>query len=140
MTTANGLITFETKGAITLGTITGTNVLDGMHTDAFGRDAIEFVNGNPGINLLLDFRNITYLSSAALTELLRIREVLHKNGGTLRLCCLSCDILKVFKITNLEKLFHIHGEEDTAEALARYQRALEIAVKERSWAAQDAGG
>lgn len=140
MTTANGLITFETKGTITVGTITGTNVLDGLHTDTFGREAIEYVTGKAGLNLLLDFRNITYLSSAALTELLRIREVLEKEGGTFRLCCLSCDIQRVFRITNLEKLFHIHGEEDTAEALSRYQRALEIAVKERAWVAQDAGG
>lgn len=140
MTAANGLITFETKGAITVGTITGTNVLDGLHTDTFGREVIEYVSSKPGLNLLLDFRNITYLSSAALTELLRIREVLHKGKGTFRLCCLSCDIQRVFRITNLEKLFHIHGEEDTAEAIARYQRALEIAVKERAWAAQDAGG
>lgn len=140
MTTSNGLITFDTKGAITVGTITGTTVLDGMHTDTFGREAVDYVSDKPGLNLLLDFRNVTYLSSAALTELLRIREALLKIGGTLRLCCLSCDILRVFKITNLENLFHIHGEEDTAEALARYQRALEVAVKERSWAAQDAGG
>jgi anti-sigma B factor antagonist len=139
MTTANGLITFESRGAITVGTITGTNVLDGLHTDDFGKEACAFVAGKPGLHLLLDFRNITYLSSAALTELLRIREALMKQGGTLRVCCLSCEILKVFQITNLEKLFHIHGEEDTAEAFTRYQRALEVAASERTWAARDAG-
>lgn len=139
MTEANGLITFERKGQITLGTITGTATLDGMHVDEFGREGCAYVEGKPGLNLLLDFRNITYLSSAALTELLRIREALKRENGSLRLCCLSCEIQRVFRITNLEKLFHIHGEEDTAEALERYQRALSVAASEGAWAAQDAG-
>ncbi len=139
MTEANALISFESKGQVTLGTITGTNVLDGLHVDDFGKEACAYVEGKPGLNLLLDFRNINYLSSAALTELLRIRETLKRESGTLRLCCLSCEIQRVFRITNLEKLFHIHGEEDTAEALARYQRALNVAASEGAWAAQDAG-
>jgi anti-sigma B factor antagonist len=139
MTTDNTIITFETRGPITLGTITGTKTLDGMHVEDFGREACDFVMGKPGLNLMLDFRNVTYLSSAALTELLRIREVLKREGGHLRLCCLSCEIQRVFRITNLEKLFHIHGDEDAAEALARYQRSLNVAAGETAWAAQDAG-
>ena len=139
MNAAKGLISFENKGHVTLGTITGTNTLDGLHVDDFGREACAYVDGKPGLNLLLDFRNVTYLSSAALTELLRVREALKREGGSLRLCCLSCEIQRVFKITNLEKLFHIHGEEDTAEALSRYERALSVAASEGAWAAQDAG-
>ena len=139
MDTATGLISFESKGHVTLGTIVGTQVLDGMHTDDFGREACGYVKGKRGLQLLLDFRNITYLSSAALTELLRIREALRQEGGKLRLCCLSCEIQRVFRITNLEKLFHIHGDEDTAEALARFQRALKVAASEGAWIAQDAG-
>jgi len=69
MTTDNTIITFETRGPITLGTITGTKTLDGLHVEEFGRDACDFVMGKPGLNLMLDFRNVTYLSSAALTEL-----------------------------------------------------------------------
>jgi len=139
MNAISKLITFEIKGSITLGTVTGTNTLDGLHVDDFGREACAFVENKPGLNLLLDFRNVTYLSSAALTELLRIREALKRENGHMRLCCLSCEILRVFHITNLEKLFHIHGEEDTTEALARYQRALSVAASEGAWAAQDAG-
>jgi anti-sigma B factor antagonist len=139
MDAATGLISFERKGDVTLGTIVGTKVLDGTHTDDFGREGCAYVKGKPGLNLLLDFRNITYLSSAALTELLRIREALHREGGTIRLCCLSCEIQRVFRITNLEKLFHIHGDEDTAEAVARFQRALDVAAREGAWVAQDAG-
>ena len=139
MNTANAIISFELQGPITLGTITGTNTLDGLHVDEFGREACAYVTGKPGLNLLLDFRNVTYLSSAALTELLRIRETLKREGGSFRLCCLSCEIQRVFRITNLEKLFHIHGDEDTAEAVARYQRALDVAASEGAWAAQDAG-
>ncbi len=139
MTEAKGLITFERMGQVSLGTITGTHTLDGLHVEEFGREGCAYVEGKPGLNLLLDFRNITYLSSAALTELLRIREALKHEAGSLRLCCLSCEIQRVFRITNLEKLFHIHGDEDTAEALARYQRALSVAASESIWAAQDAG-
>ncbi len=139
MDAATGIISFESKGDITLGTVVGTDSLDGAHTDAFGHEAVAYVKGKRGLNLLLDFRNVTYLSSAALTELLRIREALKGEGGKLRLCCLSCEIQRVFRITNLEKLFHIHGDEDTAEAVARFQRALKVAASEGAWIAQDAG-
>jgi len=139
-TNQNPLLTFEEQGAITLGTVTGTNMLDGVSVPAFGNEAIAYIEGKAGLHLLLDFKQVEYMSSAALTELLRINEELRKTKGSVRLCNLSNEIRKVFQITNLEKLFVIHENDSTAAATKRFERSLAVASEEDTWSNPDTSG
>ena len=77
------------------------------------------------------------MSSAALTELLRVNEALRNAGGSVRLCGLSTNIRKVFQITNLEKLFVIHEGDNVGMALKRFERSLAVAAEEDSWSGPD---
>ena len=133
-------VRFEAKDKITLGTVDGTNVLDGMNVADFGNSVLEFAKDKSALQLLLSFENITYMSSAALTELLRINEALKASSGSVRLCNLTNDIRKVFQITNLDRMFAIHDEEDVETASKRFQRSLSVAAEEDAWAGQDSGG
>jgi len=134
-----GLVRFQSSNQVTVGTIEGATVLDGMNVTDFGDDVIEYIKDKPGLHLLLNFNNITYMSSAGLTELLRIHHTLGESKGSIRLCNLSCDIYKVFKITNLDQLFNAQGSEDVESAMRRYERSLAVAADEDAWASQDAG-
>ena len=125
------LVTFETIGSITVGRIGAASVLDAVNVTQFGNEVLEFVKNRPGINLMLDFVHVDYLSSAVLTELLRINQVIQKGRGNLRLCGLKPDVHKVFEITNLDKVFTIYGE--SAQALKRFERSLEVAEQEDMW-------
>lgn len=140
MSDPSTLVRFEPINHITVGTIEGTNVLDGMNVADFGNHVLEFAKGKSELQLLLNFENITYMSSAALTELLRINEALSATKGSVRLCNLSCDIRKVFQITNLDRMFAIHDDEDLQTASKRFERSLSVAAKEDAWAGQDTGG
>ena len=133
------LVRFQASDQVTVGTIDGTKVLDSMNVTDFGDHVLEYVKDKPGLHLLLDFENITYMSSAGLTELLRINHALTASKGTIRLCNLSCDIRKVFQITNLDRLFAIHEDENVESALRRYERSLTVAADEDAWAGQDTG-
>lgn len=136
---ANGaaLIKFESTGSVTVGTLEGTDILDQANVTDFGLLVLDFIKNKTDLNLLLDFSAITYMSSAALTELLRINQALRSANGTVRLCSLTTDIGKVFKITNLDALFGIHDGEDKKTATERFERALTVAAEEDAWATTD---
>jgi|SRR5690606_1684167 len=125
------LVAFEERGPITEGTITSSSVLDTLNVSQFGNAVLAHIQGKPRINLLLNFERVDYLSSAVLTELLRINEAVQEARGRLRLCALNKDIRKVFEITNLDKLFVIYGAPE--EAHERFVRALQIEADEESW-------
>jgi len=125
------LLDFREEGRITVGTIHSASVLDALNVTEFGQEAVQYVESNPGLHLLLNFENVGYLSSAVLTELLRIKEAAEKTGGTLRLCAVNTDIRKVFEITNLDKVFVIYGSLD--DALHRYERSIDVEAQEQAW-------
>ncbi len=139
MGTTDALVQFQPSNLVMVGTISGTTVLDGLNVADFGNYVLEYVKDKPGLHLLLNFEHITYMSSAGLTELLRINEALRASSGSIRLCNLSCDIRKVFKITNLDQMFAIHEDENLESAVQRYERSLTVAADEDAWASQDTG-
>ena len=130
------LLDFKQHGKIVMGTVHSASVLDALNVTEFGQETVDFVGKRRGIQLLLNFEHVGYLSSAVLTELLRIKEASEKNNGGLRLCAVSEDIRKVFEITNLDKVFVIYG--DAQDALHKYERALEVEQQEQAWMGDDA--
>ena len=126
------LIEFQVRGRITLGTVRSSSVLSARNVARFGEEVIAYVNAHPKLNLLLNFENVDYLSSAVLTELLRIKGAVEHVTGNLRLCAVSPLIHKAFEITNLDKVFVIHA--DSAEQdVRRFERALNVAAQEATW-------
>ncbi len=68
--------------------------------------------------IVLDFGTIQQVSSAALGKLLKLAASAESVRGKLRLCNLHPDLLKVFRITRLDCLFHLHETQE--EALAAF--------------------
>ena len=125
------LVSFVDRGRLVEGTILSSSVLDALNVSRFGNEVLAHIRNRPGINLLLNFERVNYLSSAVLTELLRINEAVQEVAGRLRLCALNQDIRKVFEITNLDKIFVIYGSPEEAEE--RFERSLEVEAQEASW-------
>jgi anti-sigma B factor antagonist len=125
------MVEFEERGRITVAHIRSADVLDELNVGQFGAELLGFAKANPNANLLLDFAEVKYLSSAVLTELLRVKRALASGEGNLRLAGLKPEIRKVFEITNLDKIMTIHPDVDSA--VPRYERSLDIAQEEESW-------
>lgn len=68
--------------------------------------------------VLLDFSNVTFLSSTALRSLLLARKDLLERQGELRLCNLRPQVHEVFELTGFTRVFAIHSSR--AEALAAF--------------------
>jgi len=73
---------------------------------------IESASG--GMNMILDFGNVRFLSSAVLGLLIRISKRIYERDGRLKLCNINPKIYEVFKITRLTKTFDIYKDVDSA--------------------------
>ena len=72
------------------------------------------------INLILDFGNVRFLSSAVLGLLIRVSKRIYEQEGQLRLCNINPRIYEIFKITRLTKTFDIYTDVGSAaEDLSR---------------------
>lgn len=126
------IVDFAEEGRINIGTIKTSSVLSTINVAEFGNEVIAYIEARPGVNLLLNFENVDYLSSAVLTELLRIKKAIEEAKGELRLCGVSKVILEVFQITNLDKMFVIYHD-DASGGVRRFHRALDVAAEEAAW-------
>lgn len=57
--------------------------------------------------IILDFKNVKFMSSSFLGFLMKLQTTVAQSKGHLKLRNMSQDIYKVFKITNLYKVFTI---------------------------------
>lgn len=71
-------------------------------------DLSAVVDGKRGVKLLISFKNVEHLSSAALGMLITLNKKVTELGGTLKLSDITPQIYEVFKITQLNRLFSIH--------------------------------
>jgi len=69
-------------------------------------------------HVLLNFEGVDFLSSAALNKLILMDKKVKQVGGVLRLCNLKAEILEVFTITRLTRVFDIRKSE--ADALKAF--------------------
>ncbi len=93
-------------------------ILEELSIQEIGEELDQLVETEPGIKLLLNFKNVDHLSSAALGMLITLNKKVKERDGVLKLSDINRQIFEVFKITKLNRVFDIH---DTAEdALAAF--------------------
>ncbi|NJN17053.1 MAG: anti-sigma factor antagonist [Oscillochloris sp.] len=73
--------------------------------------------------VLLDLREVTFLSSSGLRALLLIRKELMTLGGELRLAGLQPQVLEVFALTGFTQVFAIHSSLEEAQGAFGQGRA-----------------
>ena len=93
-------------------------ILDEGNIQELGRELFHLVEEEGRKNVLLNFANVEFLSSAALGKLITLDRKVKDNGGTLKLSNIRPEIYEVFAITKLNKHFEIKEEE--ADALATF--------------------
>lgn len=91
-------------------------ILEELSISRIGEELAALAASKPHINLLLSFKNVEHLSSAALGMLITLEKQVQERKGKLRLSDITPQILEVFKITRLNKLFDIRESLDAALA------------------------
>ncbi len=69
-----------------------------------------------GSRVVIDFRNVQFLSSAVLGVIVGLGILIRDNGGNLALANVAPNLHKVFSITSLDKMIRIYPSTDEAIA------------------------
>lgn len=88
-------------------------ILEATHIQELGEDLFSLLEEGRK-NIVLNFTNVEFLSSAALNKLIIMDKKAKAAGGKLNLCCLRPEIHEVFVITRLNQLFDIQDNESDA--------------------------
>jgi anti-sigma B factor antagonist len=104
----------EDIGDVTVVNFTDRKILDEQNIQIIGEQLFSLVDEMGRRKVLLNFRNVEYLSSAALAKLVNLNKKLQQVGGRLILCGIAPPIMEVFEITKLNRLITIHDEEQAA--------------------------
>ena len=98
-------VEYSEKAAVI--TFTDEKILEEKDIQALQESVMSVIEQNHGANMILDFCNVQFLSSAVLGLLIRISKKIYEDQGQLKLCNINPKIHEVFKITRLTKIFDI---------------------------------
>lgn len=93
---------------------TENKILDEMNITEIGAALTALAEVKDRPKILLDFGNVDHLSSAALGMLINVNNRVRLQNGQLRLSNIKPQIMEVFVITKLNKLFRISATRNEA--------------------------
>ncbi|HPF37599.1 MAG TPA: STAS domain-containing protein [Phycisphaerae bacterium] len=99
---------------VTVVTFQDNSILDARQIDQIGRELYELADKKDKRKFILDFSNVRFLGSQTLGVLINLHKKAAAGKGEVVLCCLRKDLLKVFKITSLDKVFKFFNDDASA--------------------------
>jgi anti-anti-sigma factor len=98
-------------------------LLEADQIDAIGKQLYRLVDEMHIQKLILDFAKVQFLASAAIGVLMNLHKKSNAIKGTFVICSLRKELMKVFEIMKLTKVFKFAANEDEALALLGYTAA-----------------
>jgi anti-sigma B factor antagonist len=105
-------------GDVTVVKFVDKKILDETGIQELGAELFSLIEHDNRRSILLNFESVDFLSSAALGKLITLDRKMKTAQGRLKMCSIRPEILEVFQITKLNKVFDIRGEE--AEAISAF--------------------
>lgn len=95
-------------------------LLDEARIEQLEKEILQAIEKSTEEKVVIDFAKVEFMSSSMLGKLVRIHKKCKEFKAKLKFCSISKDILEVFKITRLDKLFDI--EPDAAAAAKAFSK------------------
>jgi anti-anti-sigma factor len=111
------LFVHNLQGATIVG-FGASTMLDSAVIEQVGQELYALVDEKATKRIVLDFDNVRFLASQAVSVLLTLKKKADAIGSELAICSMREELRRVFKIMNLEKLFRFYSGEK--EALAAW--------------------
>ncbi len=105
-------------GDVTIVRFVDRKILDAIAIEEWGDELVALVDVDNRKRLLLNFADVTFMSSAALNKLIVLEKRVKKQGGRLKLCNLRRELREIFDITRLSTIFEILDTD--SEAIATF--------------------
>jgi anti-sigma B factor antagonist len=100
-------IIVESGMDVTIVTFTEERIVDEEQVRRLRESFGQIVEKNQDKELILNFVNVKFMTSALLGLLVRVHKKVRELGGRLRLSNLDSNLRKVFEITQLTRIFEI---------------------------------
>lgn len=101
---SSGSLVVQDYAGVTLASIANASMLDSRAIDATGEALYQLVDKQNRRKIIVDFSDVRFLSSQAIGVIISMHQKTKKIKGELVLCGVREEIMKVFKITSLDKL------------------------------------
>ena len=111
---AKARILVQSYADVTVVTFSDSSILDAATIDQIGKELYYLVDVQNKQKLILDFFNVQFLASLTLGVLLTLHKKIQSIKGTMVFCGLKKDLMKVFTITNLDKMFKFFPDDAAA--------------------------
>ena len=116
--TTHQRIVVSKVGDVTVVKFVDKKILDEANIQALGQELFALVELDNRRSIVLNFTDVEFLSSAALGKLITLDRKVKAAKGRLKLSDIRPEILEVFQITKLNKVFDIRKDE--AEAISAF--------------------
>ena len=96
--------------------LTDAKILEAPVIEQIHQDIAKILGETELRNVILNFSEVKFLSSAALGMLILVNKMCKESKINLKLCAIEPEIVKVFKITGMNKVFSLQRTEEEARA------------------------
>ncbi len=114
MQESNPRLNVDTEGDVTVVELTDRKILDEISIAQIGEQLTILISQQTPPKLVVDFTNVSHMSSSALGMLITLHKRIREKNGHLRLCNVQPSIYEVFVITRLNEIFQIHSSRQEA--------------------------
>ncbi|MCD6364694.1 MAG: STAS domain-containing protein [Planctomycetes bacterium] len=109
----SGLVISHVQG-VTFASLRRASILDGVVIDDIGEALFELIDAKDCRKLVVDFRAVNFLASQMIGVLITLDNKARAIKGKVVLCGLRDSLMKVFKITRLDKRLTFASDETEA--------------------------
>ena len=107
-------IVVRQEGEVAIVQFKDRKILDEARIQEVGGELMDLIDKHDHKNLLLNFRDVDFLSSMALGKLITLRRKIKEVNGRLKLCNITPETFQVFVVSRLDTFFDIFHDEHTA--------------------------
>lgn len=104
----------EEKNGVLVVRFEDTKILDEARIQQIGEELIECVSRATDKKLLLNFQGVSFMSSAMIGKLVLLHKKCNADGITMKLCGIIDNVMEVFSIMRLNRVFDIQPSEEKA--------------------------
>lgn len=114
MVTQDSRLTINRDGEVFHIQFQERNVLEEAYIQTIGMEIGRLIDESTSPKILINFKNVEHLSSAALGTLITISNRVKEKDGQLKLSNIDPRVHEIFLITKLDKLFQIYKDSEQA--------------------------
>ena len=104
----------KNTGSVVIAAFPNDRIIDELLIQKLGEEMIQLIQQEQYKHVIINFQTVEFMSSAMLGKLNLLNKKSREAGKTLQFCCINDNLMEVFRITNLDRVFTIVATEEDA--------------------------